>query len=269
MGALPGMYEMYVDESGNPAPAVESCGEDYFVLVGIAVHEKDASAARMRVRDLNQEISTTAGCAVPEFHAVDIWNSRGFFDKREHPVTLSTKRDLFGKMAGLVAHPDVSMIDVIVDKARYPAQKKDHIIRMAWYALFDRFDYFLSERPNGPEWGVMIGDKNDAGTRSIIADAVRKRSEKCLDRHPLRMGLVDDVRFRSSHDDEGLQMADGAAFMIHRFLRGDDTFKAQCDRMRSRRIHRYGQRQEWPERRHLASRYAEVTQPTSAGLRHP
>lgn len=85
MGTLLGMYEMYVDESGNPAPAVESCGEGYFVLVGIAVHEKDASAARMRVRDLNQEISTTAGCAVPEFHAVDIWNSRGSLTSASTP----------------------------------------------------------------------------------------------------------------------------------------------------------------------------------------
>ena len=263
------MYELYVDESGNPAPATESGEGEYYILVGIAVHEKNTSALRMRVKNLNSTIGVMAGCAVPEFHAVDIWNTRGFFGKHDHPIPLSTKRNLFGEMAGLISHPDVSLIDVIVDKTRYSAQKKDHIIRIGWSALFDRFDCFLNERPNGPEWGVVIADKSDAGTLSLIADAVSKKSKKRCERHPLCMGVVDDVRFRSSHEDEGIQMADGAAFMIHRYLRGDDTFKVQCDKMRSRRVPKYSEHQEWPERRQLTSRYAEVAQPTSAGLRHP
>lgn len=263
------MYEMYIDESGNPAPTIESHEGNYFILIGIIINEKDAKAARIRVKDLNRTVCAAAAGSVPEFHASNIWNGKGFFDRQAHPIPLAIKRDLFRKMANLIAHPDVSVIDVIVDKARYTGQRRDHVIRMAWSALFDRFDRFLNERPGGPGWGVMIADKNNAGIRSLIADVVSKKSKKCCGQHPLCMGVVDDVRFRSSHEDEGIQMADGAAFMINRYLRGDDTFKAQCDRMRSRRVSKYVECQEWPERRQLQSRYAGMTQPASAGLRHP
>ena len=210
-------------------------------MVGIAVHEKDACAARMRVRDLNLASGPSATSAAPEFHAVDIWNNRRFFAKHANSISLSAKLGLFGKMADIVSRPEVSIIDVIVDKTRYGGRNSEYILRMAWSALFDRFFFFLDELPGGPEWGVIIADRNDAGTQSLIADVVSKKSKKLRARRPRYVGVVDDVHFRRSDDEEGIQMADGAAFMIRKHLREEGTFRCEYAKLLSRHVPRHSE----------------------------
>ena len=232
---------MFVDESGNPSPAAGPHEGDHFVLAGIALHERDVDAARMRVRGINRTSCPSDACAAPEFHSVDIWNNRGFFAKHIHPIPISTKYDLFYRMADAISRPEVSVIDVIVDKTRYAGRSGGYILRMAWSALFDRFGLLLDGLPGGPQWGVIVADMCDAGTRSLIQDAVDRKSRRRRARPHRCEGVVGDVCFRRSHDEEGIQMADGAAFMIRKHLHDSAIFRSEWGRIQSRHVPRHGE----------------------------
>lgn len=244
------MYELFVDESGSASLATGPHEGSSFVLVGIAVHEEDVHAVRTRVKNLSRTCCPGSSGVAPEFHSVDIWNNRGFFAKHAHPMSLSTKLGRFSSMADIISRPDISMIDVIVDKTRYVGRSREYILRMAWSALFDRFDRFLHGLPGGPQWGVVIADRNDAGTQSTIADAVDKRSKKRRAGCRRYVGVINDVHFRRSDDEEGIQMADGAAFMIRKNLHVDAIFRSECDRLQSRHVPRYNEQDHRAEPRH-------------------
>jgi hypothetical protein len=154
------VYLLYVDESGDVGSRPGS--SRYFALSGLVVHELRWHDTLQRVVDFRRGLRDKYGLKLrDEIHASHFIHSPGELSRIPKSLRLRILRDVIDMQATL---PDVSIMNVIVDKQAKPADYD--VFMSAWRALVQRFENTNSHRNfpgprNADDFGVLIVDQTD------------------------------------------------------------------------------------------------------------
>jgi hypothetical protein len=154
------MYLIYVDESGDTG--LNGSPTKYFVLSGFVVHELRWHETLERIVQFRKDLRVRYGFKLrEEIHSTEIMHNPGDLKRIAKSLRLRMLRDILDFQASL---PDVSIINVIVDKTNKPLDFD--IFEIAWETLIQRFHNTLSYKnfpgPQNPQdKGLIIVDKTE------------------------------------------------------------------------------------------------------------
>lgn len=166
------MYLMYVDESGDSG--LINSPSKYFILSGLVVHELRWDTCLNELIRFRQKMKATFGLKLrEEIHASPFINKPGHL---ANTISKNDRLTILRIFASNIANiPDISLINVVVDKAGKPPTYD--VFEHAWTALFQRFDNTISCRNflgpmNSDERGIVVCDdtQNDK-----LRDLLRKK----------------------------------------------------------------------------------------------
>jgi hypothetical protein len=195
------MYLMYVDESGDAG--LERSPTRYFVLSGLVIHELRWKPLIEELISFRRDIKARFGFKLrEEIHAGKMLTSPGDLARIPKHQRLEILRRYADILAGF---PDLSVINVVVDKQNKPP---DYLVfEMAWQALIQRFENTISARNfPGPRYaderGMLFAYSAVDGSvirYDIDADELRDHDQRHVDREVFdevdlaaRLDLVDD-----------------------------------------------------------------------------
>lgn len=222
------VYLLYADGSGNTGINRRRRDNGLYVLSGVIIHEDCLGAAERMVEEAKKELFP--GAEPPELHAHDIWNGAGPFADGRLGVNLAKKREIFSRAADLVCVPGVTLISAVVDKDRmadlYGAPDPTEY---SWTLVMERFEHFLKSRP-GEDRGRIIMDSSREGSESEIRGTVSRLARRGSRSQRIEH-VMEDVTFVQSHRQNMIQLADMAAYVVHRSY-ADPSFRELFERMR-------------------------------------
>ncbi len=223
------MYLMYVDESGDAG--LHKSPTRFFTLTGLVIHELRWGDYLERIIEFRRRMRNTFGLLLrEEIHAAHLINRPGDLVRIKRNDRLTIIRAFINELSAM---PDLSIINVVVDKQGKPAGYD--VMTKAWEALIQRFSNTLSHRNfNGPanpdERGFIVPDNTEARK---IRDLVRKMRR--YNPVPNQFGggyrnlqidnLVEDPYFRDSRDSYLIQAADVVAFALYQHLEPSSFIK--------------------------------------------
>lgn len=192
------MYLMYVDESGDCGLPADGSPTRYFCLTGLVVHELrwlETHSQLLRFRRwlkrkyhvyLEDELHAAEMISKPSKLAHSLQRMRKY-------ERLAIVRNLADQLASL---PDASLLNVVVDKATGHFASKDDVFRLAWYALFQRFENTIRHQNfpgprNLQERGIIFPDGTDGMKLREFLNSMRISN-------PLRVRLRDGAFFRKN-----------------------------------------------------------------------
>jgi hypothetical protein len=227
------MYLMYVDESGDCGLPSDRSPTRYFCLSGLVIHE-------LRWRDLLSELTNFRRWIKRRY--------RVYLDDELHHAELINKPSrLAASLQSLAKHerlaiirhhadqlarlPDLSVINVIVDKATGKLTEKEAVFRGAWYRLFQRFENTIQRRnspgpKNQSERGIVFPDSTDGVRLRTYLNRMRVRNPIRIpgqsgsfnfDDRPIE-SLIEDPIPRESHLSYFVQAADCCVYLLKQFI---------------------------------------------------
>ena len=154
------MYLLYVDESGDIG--LVNSPTRYFALSGFVVHELRWNQTLNAIGAFRQTLRTAYGLKLrEEIHAGHFIHKPKKAARIPKHRRLRLLRDVLDFEANL---PDVSILNVMVDKANKPPRYD--VFEKAWMVLIQRFENTISQKnflgPQNPQdYGLMIVDRTD------------------------------------------------------------------------------------------------------------
>ena len=143
------------------------------------------------------------------------------------------KREIFSLMANVVADPRLNVIPVVVDKLGRGRQKaRRWPLAVEWSSMLKRFERMLDR--TGEESGLILADAGGGNDEDAARAVVERLGRARMARAPNRGGVMNGVIFRDSRLDVMIQMADMAAYIVHKHCRKDDRFRGWFETIRPR-----------------------------------
>jgi hypothetical protein len=217
------MYLMYVDESGDCGLLSDRSPTRYFVLSGLVVHELRWRQVLDQLVDFRRRMRHKFGLRLrEEIHAAAmVSRTPGDLARIQKHDRLTILRHSIAEIASV---PDISIINVLVDKQNKPAGYS--VFENAWKALIQRFENTLSHRnfpgPHNPdERGILFPDETDDKKLRLLVRRMR-RFNPVPNRVPFGPGhrnlplltIVEDPNFRRSADSYFIQAVDTVAYFL-------------------------------------------------------
>lgn len=226
------MRLLFVDDSGSPTIRRAAWDIGVYILAGVSVDDGRLASVAGAADRAKAATIPRAGLGQREAHAHDIWNNTGQFGGHGNALTLAQKQEIFGFLTGVLAGLDVRLLPVVVDKrGRGGREPRRMPLATAWSAMFRRFEGLL-DLPGG-ECGLILADAgrraDEAVARSVVEGMGRVRMERRLG-HAGVFGVI----HRDSRLDVMIQLADIAAYIIHKHYRGNHIFQAWYEVIRTR-----------------------------------
>lgn len=211
------MYLLYVDESGEPSNPLEN----YFVLAGIAVYEKNAYFLSEAFDRVQEKWFPQATSAI-EFHASKIYNrNEEPWRSMQFAQCRSVLEDLCDALVSLNFRA-LSLFGVAVHKQSFPSESP---IEKAFHELCGHFDEFITQSNYSAKEqnrGLMILDSNKyAGHLDTLLLEYRKFGKTKYGRVK---NFADAPAFANSCTTRLIQAADLVAYSIYRRYERSDTF---------------------------------------------
>lgn len=209
------MYLLYCDESGNPG------GHDhrFFVLAGIAVHEKQAWWISKELDTIAAKFNSATPQEV-ELHGNPMQGGKKFW--RDIPT--SERRQAIKDALGILAtsHSTNRIFACVIEKAS--ASPLDPV-SLAFEQVSSRFDMFLTRlhiRKNDSQRGLMIFDKSTyESTIQALATLFREQGHT----YGKLRNLAEVPLFIDSRASRMIQLADLVAYALFRYYElGDDSY---------------------------------------------
>ncbi len=213
------MYIFYADESGDTG--LTATPTRYFVLSSFVVHELRWHAVLDQIVAFRRVMRARYGLKLrEEIHAGHYIHRPGAAARIPKSLRLRLLGDVLTFQAAL---PDVSVVNVVVDKHGKPADYD--VFENAWRALVQRLHNTMSHRnfpgpQNASDLGVLVVDRTDeVKLRSLV------RKMRVYNLIPSRFGsaplhiplttLIEDAVHRDSTSSYFLQLSDVNAFFLH------------------------------------------------------
>lgn len=219
------MYLLYVDGSGHTRIKHNRQDNGLYVLSGIIIHEDDWKEVDKAVASVKKQLFPDLDPGDLELHAHDIWNSRGFFADEKLILNLEKKLEIFTEVSNLICRSKVTLINVVVVKDLmkdlYDAPSPTEY---SWTLIMERFEHFLKYKPGGANNGLILMDSSQKDPESEIRDIV---SRLVRQGGPMQRAdhVLEDMIFVQSHLRNPIQLADMAAYVVHKYYKGDPMFK--------------------------------------------
>jgi len=218
------MYLMYVDESGDSG--LINSPTRYFVLSGLVVHELRWQSCLESLVCFRNAMREKFGLKLrEEIHAAALINSPGELVRIKRNDRLSIIRIYADEIAAM---PDMSIINVIVDKQGKPEDYD--VFEKAWQALLQRFENTLRFRnfpgpANPDERGMIFPDFTETKKLTALLRKMRhfnpvpNRSEYGSGSRNLTItNILEDPCYRDSHHSFFIQSADLVAFLMYQHI---------------------------------------------------
>ena len=217
------MYLLYVDESGDIG--ISNSPTQAFILSGLVVHELRWHRTLEAIIDFRKDLRVRFGLKLrEEIHAAHFVNGPSPEIRRlRRDIRLRILREVLDFEAAL---PDVSVINVLVDKQHKPPSYDvfDH----AWMALLQRFENTISHRnfpgPQNPQdKGIVVVDRTDEPKLRALARKLRKynpvpnRGRTGFRQIPIS-SIIEDPIHRDSLHSYFVQLADVNAYFLKQKL---------------------------------------------------
>ena len=168
-----------------------------------------------------------------EAHAYNIWNNGGQFASKDSMLTLQQKQEVFSRMVCVLADPRLNIIPVVVDKFNHGQQRpKRRPLLVGWSAMFRRFEHMLNH--SGEERGLILADAGNMDDERATRSIVEKMGRARMERAPNRAGILNGVIFRDSRLDIMIQLADMAAYVVHKHYRKNAHFRGWFESIRAK-----------------------------------
>lgn len=208
------MYLLYLDESGVP----ENSSEEYFVMGGLAVFERQCYWLSQQLDDLQQKHFPASGFV--EFHAQAI-NAH----KKEpwHSISSSVRGSVLDDIYSVIAdcHPSSALFSVAFHKPSFPNQDP---VAYCFERICSGFDLFLKRlKVQGDRHlGLMILDESKYESRfQNLLSQYRQVGSQFGRVH----GFADVPLFADSKATRLLQLADMVSWAVYRrYERGDTKY---------------------------------------------
>ncbi|SFL29477.1 DUF3800 domain-containing protein [Rhodanobacter glycinis] len=216
------MYFLYADESGDVGTS-GSPGR-YFCLSGLVVHEMRWHDTLEALIDLRRQLRATYGLKLrEEVHAAEFIHKPGDLARIPKSLRLRVLRDVIDFQAKL---PDISIINVIVDKANHVGAD---IFDMAWSTLIQRFHNTLSHKnfpgPQNPDdRGILVVDRTDELKLRALSRRMRRYNPvpKAYGGGSIAVPIttiVEDAVHRDSRHSYFIQTADVNAYFLNQYYK--------------------------------------------------
>ncbi len=227
------MYLMYVDESGDCGMPADGSPTRYFCLTGLVVHELRWRDTLADLRQFRHWLKRQYHVYLEdELHAADMLNKPSrvapSFQLLAKHERLAIIRNFADKIASLA---DISLINVVVDKASGKVPDKDEVFRWAWYSLFQRFENTIRYQnfpgpKNADDRGMVFPDNTDGVKLKKHISAMRLRNRLKVTQQfgafvykdePIKV-IIEDPVMRDSRESYFIQAADCAAYLFKQSL---------------------------------------------------
>ena len=222
---------LFVDDSGSPTPLRAKGDSGLYILAGVAVDDRSLPSVVRAAGDAKAAAGALMGLGEWEAHAYDIWNNSGRFAGREGMLTVRQKREVFSRMIDAIAGSQLDIIPVVVDKLGHARQRpRRKPLAVGWSAMFRRFERML-DRP-GEESGLILADAGNRDDERVARSIVERMGRARMEREPNRAGVMNGVIFRDSRLDIMIQLADTAAYVVHKHYRKNAHFDGWFEAIR-------------------------------------
>jgi len=218
------MYLMYVDESGDVG--LDRSPTRYFVLSGLVIHELRWKPLIEELIAFRRDIKARFGFKLrEEIHAGKMLTSPGDLARIPKHQRLEILRRYADILAGF---PDLSVINVVVDKQNKPPGYL--VFEMAWQALIQRFENTITYRNfPGPRYaderGMLFPDATDQKKLNLLLRRMRTYNPVTNQaqhgpgyRNLQLRTIIEDANFRDSASSYLIQSADLCAFLLYQQL---------------------------------------------------
>lgn len=212
------MYFLYADESGDVG--TNGSPGQYFCLSGFVVHELRWHDTLDELIKFRRYLRSRYGFKLrEEIHAAEFMHKPGDLARIPKSLRLKILRDTIDFQANL---PDVSIINVIVDKATKPVGAD--IFEIAWTTLIQRFHNTLSRKnfpgPQNPDdRGMLVVDRTEEVKLRGLSRRMRRYNPvpKAYGNGAFALPittLVEDAVHRDSAHSYFIQLADVNAYFL-------------------------------------------------------
>jgi hypothetical protein len=210
---------VYVDESGDVGEKTGS--SRYFALSGFVVHELCWHDTLAGIIDFRKRARVKYGFKLrDEIHASHFIHSPGALARIPKSIRLRLLREVIDFEAGL---PDVSIINVVVDKSGKPADYD--VFHSAWRALIQRLENTISHRnfpgPRNPQdSGLLVVDQTEESKlmrltrRMRVYNPVPNMDGSGYRQLPITT-MVEDAVHRNSLHSYFIQLSDVNAYFLY------------------------------------------------------
>ncbi len=208
------MYLLYLDDSGS----AENKDEDYLVLGGISVFERQVSWLSRDLDQLASRIAPTDPDGL-EFHASEIWAGRAAPWKN---MERDERRDVIEEVLDILArsHSSTRVFACAVHKASFPNSDP---MEIAFEDLCSRFNLLLKRlfiAEEDRQRGIIIMDKSSYETSlQRLAHDFRTLGTRWDD---VLVNIPEVPLFVESKNSRMLQLADHVAYATFRMYQSDD-----------------------------------------------
>lgn len=227
------MRLLFVDDSGSPTQLRAAGDSGLYILTGVAVDDRSLPSVARAAGDAKAAVGARMGLGEWEAHAYHVWNNSGRFAGRRSMLAADQKREIFSLMANVIADPRLNVIPVVVDKLDRGRQKpRRWPLAVGWSSMFKRFGRMLDR--TGEESGLILADAGDRNDENTARAVVERMGRARMERAPNHAGVLNGVIFRDSRLDVMIQMADMAAYIVHKHYRKDDRFRGWFETIRPR-----------------------------------
>ena len=228
------MFVMYVDESGDTG--LVGSPTRHFVLSGLVIHELRWHDCLERLIAFRKRMYLSFGLRLrEEIHASRLINKPGHLATIRKSDRLSIVRFFIDELAAM---PDISVINVIVDKV----QKTEgfDVLEAAWRALIQRFDNTISHRnfpgpANPDERGMIFPDHTDDRKVKLLVRRMRRFNPVPNQpqfgpgyRNILLKRIIEDPSFRGSDDSYFIQAVDVIAYALMQHTAPSSFMRRKC-----------------------------------------
>ena len=200
---------MYIDESGDTIP-LSNKGKNNLVLTGCIIEEKNKFSIETRFREIKQRYYLDSDVEIKSnflrYANPDI--------KYASPIKLNDRKkydELEAEVASFLKEIQVSVISVVIDKAKYwqqfPAENPYHI---AYILLAEKFQSFLEEQDS---LGICIIDPREGQVeKSFIGLDLGKIHHRLIwvddGSYKKCPSVIERLLFATSDKTIGIQIAD-------------------------------------------------------------
>ena len=226
-----GVRLLFVDDSGSPTARRAQGDIGLYILAGVAVVDRDLASVARAARAAKAAALPRVDAERWEVHAHDVWNNAGPFKSGGNALTLGQKQAIFASMTRVVASPRVSLIPVVVSKRHDNGQEsRRKTLSVGWSAMFRRFERLL-DSPSG-ELGLILADAGRKADEEAAHAIVERMGRSRIQPASAYSGVLNGVVHRDSRLDIMIQLADVAAYVIHRHYRGGAYFQRWFEALR-------------------------------------
>jgi len=202
------VYAVYVDESDDVG--FKPGSSRYFALSGFVVHELRWHDTLDSIIDFRKRARLKYGLKLrEEIHASHFVHKPGDLARIAKSIRLRLLRDVIDFQASV---PDVSILNVVVDKNGMPADYD--VFQFAWTALIQRLENAISHRnfpapQHAQDFGLLVVDQTEEPKLRNLTRKMRGCRQL-----PIKT-MVEDAVHRNSLHSYFIQLSDVNAYFLY------------------------------------------------------